>query len=410
MGSYPYLKDESFINRKKGDINMWTPLFSFMVFVIFMSFGDWISSLTKSRVSGLLIAMILYLIGFQTGIIPADTIASTGLTTVAGGFAIALLLVSMGTMIELPTLFAQWKTVMIALFALVGLAIASFTVSSWIVGREWALCASAPISGGIIAGQMTSAAAQEAGRNDLAAFAILIIGCQGFVGMPICANTLRLYCNKILSGDIVMKDLSEGEAVAKPKLIKKFPKFMAGDNTIFARIAIVAWLGYVLANALHGVINVNVMYLIVGIIAYAIGFLPKNAHFAAHANGFLMLCVMCICFGSLATISMDDLKAMFLPLVVTLLVGALFIMVFGSIMGRILKVDWRLAAAIAICCTIGYPGTQLITEEVCRALDCDEETRAKIHDHVLPPIVVSGFTTVTIASVFFAGFIIPLIF
>lgn len=389
---------------------MWTPLFSFMVFVVFMAIGDWISNLTKSRVSGLLIAMIFYLVGFQTGVIPADTIASTGLTTIAGGFAIALLLVSMGTMIELPTLFAQWKTVAIALFALVGLAIASFTVSSWIVGREWALCASAPISGGIIAGQMTSAAAQEAGRNDLAAFAMLIIGCQGFVGMPICSNMLRLYCDAILEGKIEMQDLSGGAVEDKPKLIKGFPKFMAGDNTVFARIAIVAFIGYLLSSATHGIINVNVMYLIVGIIAYAIGFLPKNSHVQAHANGFLMLCVMCICFGSLATISMDDLKAMFLPLIVTLLVGAVFIMVFGSVMGKILKVDWRLAAAIAICCTIGYPGTQIITEEVCRSLDCDEETRAKIHDHVLPPIVVSGFTTVTIASVFFAGFIIPMIF
>ncbi|MBR2594866.1 MAG: hypothetical protein IKE06_00905 [Solobacterium sp.] len=389
---------------------MWTPLFSFMVFVIFMAIGDWVSSLTKSRISGLLIAMIFYLVGFQTGIIPADSIASTGLPTIAGGFAIALLLVSMGTMIELPTLLAQWKTVSIALFALVGLALASFTVSSWIVGREWALAASAPISGGIIAGQMTSAAAMEAGRNDLAAFAMLVIGCQGFVGLPICSNMLRLYCNAILEGKIVMQDLSAGEANEKPKLIKGFPKFMAGDNTVFARIAIVAFIGYLLSTATGGIINVNVMYLLVGIVAYAIGFLPKNSHVQAHANGFLMLCVMCICFTSLATISMDDLKAMVLPLIVTLLVGAVFIMIFGSVMGRVLKVDWRLAAAIAICCTIGYPGTQIITEEVCRSLDCDEETRAKIHDHVLPPIIVSGFTTVTIASVFFAGFIIPMIF
>ena len=381
-----------------------------MVFVIFMAIGDWVSSLTKSRISGLLIAMIFYLVGFQTGIIPADSIASTGLPTIAGGFAIALLLVSMGTMIELPTLLAQWKTVSIALFALVGLALASFTVSSWIVGREWALAASAPISGGIIAGQMTSAAAMEAGRNDLAAFAMLVIGCQGFVGLPICSNMLRLYCNAILEGKIVMQDLSAGEANEKPKLIKGFPKFMAGDNTVFARIAIVAFIGYLLSTATGGIINVNVMYLLVGIVAYAIGFLPKNSHVQAHANGFLMLCVMCICFTSLATISMDDLKAMVLPLIVTLLVGAVFIMIFGSVMGRVLKVDWRLAAAIAICCTIGYPGTQIITEEVCRSLDCDEETRAKIHDHVLPPIIVSGFTTVTIASVFFAGFIIPMIF
>ena len=153
---------------------MWTALFCFMVFVVIMAIGDCVSNLTKSRVSGLFVAMVLYLIGFQTGLVPTDAVANTGIVTVAAGWGIAILLVSMGTMMDIKTLISQWKTVVIALAGLVGLAVATFTISSWIVGREWAYAAAAPISGGIVAGNITAEAGTAAGRPDIAAFAFLI--------------------------------------------------------------------------------------------------------------------------------------------------------------------------------------------------------------------------------------------
>ena len=390
---------------------MWTALFCFMVFVVIMAIGDCVSNLTKSRVSGLFVAMVLYLIGFQTGLVPTDAVANTGIVTVAAGWGIAILLVSMGTMMDIKTLISQWKTVVIALAGLVGLAVATFTISSWIVGREWAYAAAAPISGGIVAGNITAEAGTAAGRPDIAAFAFLIVGVQGFVGMPICSNLLKSYTDKIIKGEVVMQDLSGGdEGEAKPKLIKGFPKFMSSDNNILARVAITAFVGYLLSQATKGVVNFYVMCLFVGVIAYAIGFLPKNAHLVSHGSSILMLCVMSVCFGNLATISLDDLKNMIIPLIVTLLVGAVFVILFGFIIGKILKVDWRLCGAIAICCTIGYPGTGIICDEVSRNLECDEELRAKITDHITPPIIISGFTSVTIASVIFAGIMAPLIF
>ena len=75
---------------------LWTPLFSFVIFILFFAIGDWISNLTDSKVSGLLIAMLLYLVGFQTGVIPASSIDDTGLTALASNFAIMLILVGMG--------------------------------------------------------------------------------------------------------------------------------------------------------------------------------------------------------------------------------------------------------------------------------------------------------------------------
>lgn len=395
---------------------LWTPIFSFLVFVLFFAIGDWVSNLTKSRVSGLLVAMILYLVGFQTGIIPADSIASTGIPAVASNFAIMLLLVGMGTMLDLKSLAAQWKTVVIALAGLVGLAACSFTVSSWLFGRDWSLCASAPISGGIIAGQITAEAANAAGRGDLAGFAMLVIGVQGFVGIPVCGFFLRKYCAGLISGKFEMMKPKEVSDTPKKKLLDFNPKWMGGDNTVIARMALVGFLAFVISNAcadidyVKYVTNANVLYLIVGIVFCVLGFLPENAHMKAHVSGFLMLCVMSVVPGNLAKISLPDLKRMVVPLVGTLVVGSIFVCLFGAVVGKLLKVHWTMAFAIAICCTIGYPSTQLVVDEVTRNLDCDEATRTRIYDSVMPPIIVSGFTSVTIASVVFASIISKIIF
>ncbi|HIV86765.1 MAG TPA: hypothetical protein H9896_01490 [Candidatus Pygmaiobacter gallistercoris] len=397
-------------------ITLWTPLFSFLVFVLFFAIGDWVSNLTKSKISGMLIAMLLYLVGFQTGIIPATSLNDTGIPTIASNFAIMLLLVGMGTMIHLKEMIAQWKTVVVALVALVGLALCSFTVSSWLFGREWALCASAPISGGIIAGQMTSEAATAAGRPDLAGFAMLVIGCQGFVGIPICNFFVRKYCHGVLAGKITMKEPAEVKDTGKRKLLDISPKWMSGDNTIFLKMALVGWFGWLISQVCSGVpvlsyiTNANIMYLVVGIIFCVLGFLPENATVKSHANGFLMLAVLSVIPGSLASLSLSDLVKMIVPLVGTLLVGAVFICLFGAIAGKVLGVHWTIAFAIAICCTIGYPGTQIVVDEVVRSLDCDEETRTRIYNNVLPQIIVSGFTSVTVASVIFAGIVCPMIF
>ena len=395
---------------------LWTPLFSFLIFALFFAVGDWVSNLTKSKVSGLLIAMLLYLVGFQSGIIPSTSLSDTGIPAIASNFAIMLLLVGMGTMIHINELISQWKTVIVALVALVGLAICSFTVSSWLFGREWALCASAPISGGIIAGQMTAEAANAAGRPDLAGFAMLIIGCQGFVGIPICNFFTRKYCQGVLAGKIQMRAAAEVKETGKRKPLSFMPKWMAGDNTIFLKMALVGWLGYLVSRVFANVkyvkdlTNVNIMYLVMGIIFCILGFLPENAHVKSHSNGFLMLAVLSVIPGSLATLSLEDLVNMIVPLVGTLLVGAIFICLFGAIAGKLLGVHWTIAFAIAICCTIGYPGTQIVVDEVTRSLDCDEETRARIYENVMPQIIVSGFTSVTVASVIFAGIICPKIF
>ena len=59
---------------------------------------------------------------------------------------------------------------------------------------------------------------------------------------------------------------------------------------------------------------------------------------------------------------------------------------------------------------LGYPSTQIVTDDVCKALECSDEEKDKIRNYLLPKMLVAGFTTVTIASVAFAGIVAPTIF
>ena len=60
---------------------------------------------------------------------------------------------------------------------------------------------------------------------------------------------------------------------------------------------------------------------------------------------------------------------------------------------------------------IGYPGTEILTNEVVNSYtDITPEQRERMSAYLMPKIIVGGFATVTVASVIFAGIICPMIF
>ena len=81
---------------------------------------------------------------------------------------------------------------------------------------------------------------------------------------------------------------------------------------------------------------------------------------------------------------------------------------------KIIKIDEEKCTgcgfAIGACAMLGYPSTQIVTDDVCKALECSDEEKDKIRNYLLPKMLVAGFTTVTIASVAFAGIVAPTIF
>ncbi len=401
--------------------NLWaSPLFCFAVFAIIWGVGDIVSYLTKGFLPGIIVASAIYLAGFLSDIIPSNIISASGdslgnavinttLMTSVSAFVIALLLVNLGTTITISQFISEWKTVVVALCGLVGLALVSFTVSSILFGREYALCAASPIAGGAIASVMTQQAAEAAGFPVFGAFAMLVNGFQGFVGSPLSTICLKKQASKFLKSGELPKLAGESGRQYSFRIIPDMPAKLQTTFIIIAKVAIVA----IIANLLHMVltfIDVNIMYLLCGIVFCEIGFLDRQALAKANASGFLTLALVAACVSSFSSVDVAGLLDMIVPIVGCLLVGALGVGIAGAIAGKLLGWDIYISIAVALTCMVGYPATQINTEGVCKVLECDETTAARIQDYLLPKMVVGGFTTVTIASVIFAGIVTPMIF
>ena len=400
--------------------SLWTPLFSFAVFVIVFAFGDLVAEKTKGLVSSIIIGAAVYLVGFWTKIIPASSLTDTTLPAMMSAFGIAILLVHVGTIINLEDLLKEWKTVLIALIGLVGLAAISFTLSTMLFGREYALSAASPIAGGVIAGVITNESAVAAGKPELGGFAMLVVAFQMFIGMPIASFLLKNEANKLVKSGTL--DLSGDSADKKKKINLRFippmPKSLSTSSWIIGRVAIVAAIAAILANftAIPGsnptnyILNPNIAYLLFGILFCEFGFLEKNALNKANAYGFVGIALMSIVPGSFASISFKAFLGMIYPLIGTLILGSLGIAVFAVIAGKLLGYSPAMSITIGLTALIGYPGTQVITNEVTNGLDASDEEKAAVSEILLPKMLVGGFTTVTIASVVFAGIIAPMIF
>ena len=77
--------------------------------------------------------------------------------------------------------------------------------------------------------------------------------------------------------------------------------------------------------------------------------------------------------------------------------------IFSFIIGKILKVSKNMAFAVSLTALYGFPADYIITNEVIKALTEDEKEREVLTSHMLPPMLVGGFISVTIVSVVLAG-------
>lgn len=399
---------------------IWTPLFSFTLFALLFGLGNVISNKTKGLISSVIVLCVLYLLGFWTNIIPADSVATTQFPSLMSAFGLALLITNLGTMIDLADFLKEWKTVLASLAALVGLGVFSFTISSALFGREYALAAASPISGGIVAGIITNDYAIAAGRPEIGGFAMLLVGFQIFVGLPLTSFLLKREANRLVKQDMGSQSLGEttGKKKINIRIFPEMPKSMQNDAVYLAKLGIVGIIAYAVSqltiipgsNPTNYYLNPNIAYLLFGLLFTELGFLEKQSLAKAGCMGFLMMGMIAIVPSSLNTITLEVFIDMIVPILGTLIVGAIALMLFGLIAGKLLGFSKELSMAIGLTAMVGYPGTQIATEEIVRNLDCGEEEREKIMNYLLPKMLIGGFTTVTIASVVFAGIVSPMIF
>ena len=176
---------------------------------------------------------------------------------------------------------------------------------------------------------------------------------------------------------------------------------------MLGKLGFVAWLatqlGRVVIPGLNMTISGAVYALILGVIFTSIGFLDENAINKANSYGIIMFALMMYVFDGLKDCTPEMLSSIICPMILLIVVGVIGMVILCFIASKILKVSFLMATATALTALYGFPPNAIITEATCTALAQTPEEKEFLMSKMFPPMIVGGFTTVTITSVVIAG-------
>ena len=178
--------------------------------------------------------------------------------------------------------------------------------------------------------------------------------------------------------------------------------------TTFICLAIAAafmWLAQILGELCQGWVNMSIWCMVFGIIARNTGLVPSNLlRDYAKANGFFSFLSLCTIIPSLAKVDLSMLPTIgFATVVIFVAVLVFTFIVFYLTPAWKIVGSKNLSIGIAMCQMIGYPGTELIATEITNAVAQTPEERDAVSAKIQTAYVISGFTSVTILSVFIAS-------
>ena len=216
---------------------------------------------------------------------------------------------------------------------------------------------------------------------------------------------------KYRNGEIAVKEEKDGADGQKPhelKLFRKMPTKYNTDYFKFFRLAIVGYLAYLTSELLAPLLTVSpyVLCLIYGVLATSVGFLERQVLQKANGFGLAILALMLFIFDGLKAATPDMMLDIMYPLIGCIVLGVIGMYIFSFLMGKVLKVSKEMAFAVSLTALYGFPADYIITNEVITALTEDEKERDMLTSHMLPPMLVGGFISVTIVSVILAGFFV----
>ncbi|QIK70618.1 hypothetical protein G7062_10020 [Erysipelothrix sp. HDW6C] len=384
------------------------PVLAFTAVMLIWTVSDIIAKRTKSLLSSLFVASVIFLIGFKTNFIPADILQSSSLLTL-GTTVLGFIIIHIGTMISIKELKSQWKTVVIGVSAIIGITVALLVFGPMFESLNYAIAAIGGISGGTISIIMVQDAALALGLVSVAVLPVLISAFQGIIGFPLTSIILKKEAQR-LQKEYRNGTLEVVEVVAKEDGSKTMlpAAFQTTAGTLFI-VGVVMLLATYISGLTGGILNTFIVALILGVALREFGILKANILNGIDAYGLMMLSIMIIIFGPLSTISVTDLVELIIPLTLSFLVGVTGSIVFASIAGKLLGYSPLMAIAVGLTSLYGFPGTMILSQEAAKSVGTDEAEIQAIESQILPKMIIAGFSTVTITSVFVTGLIVTLI-
>ena len=184
-------------------------------------------------------------------------------------------------------------------------------------------------------------------------------------------------------------------------LIHRIPDKWNSPILMLGKLGLIGWFATQLGNITG--ISGAIWALVLGVFFTTIGFLETNLLNRANSYQIIMFALMMYVFDGLKDCTPAMLKSIIVPMVVLIFIGVLGMAIFSFVIAKILKMSFPLAFANGLTALYGFPCDAIITESTCNALGETEEERQYLMSKMFPSMIVGGFITVTITSVFIAG-------
>ena len=376
--------------------------------------GEVVSTVTKAWIPSVFVTAIVMLVGYWT-VFPHDLVSDSKMIPFGSTLGIYLLITHMGTVISLKQLKAQWKTIVVCLSGLAGMCVLSWFICPLFMDKTLVIAGLPPLTGGIIAATTMQTAAANAGLEVAAVFAITMYCVQGFAGYPITAVCLQVEGKRLLKefrdGGSVPVALAENPMAMvdepdRKTLIPPVPKKFDSAVVTLIKLGIVAWFATLLGGVSFpfiGKISGAIWALVLGVIFTTLGFLDRNSLNRANSYGIVMFALMMYVFDGLKDCTPEMLVSIIVPMLVLIVIGVFGMAVASFIIAKVLKMSFPLAFANGLTALYGFPCDAIITESTCKSLAQTDDEFNFLMSKMFPSMIVGGFVTVTITSVFIAG-------
>ncbi|MBD7909345.1 hypothetical protein [Sporosarcina gallistercoris] len=382
------------------------PLIATVLIFSLIALGEWLSIISRARIPMLLTAMVGFLVLTWTGIFPKDILELSQFAAL-GAILIGPAIVHMGTMIPFSLVKTQYKAVVIALGGVLVSGILILLIVPLLFDYPTAVAGVGPVSGGIIALLVTSEKLKELGLTSIVIIPALVVAFQGVVGMPLAMHFMKKYAGviqgQIDDGSFVAMSGEDAEQEEAAQKKKKNP----------LRTSAVLKLFFVFAGASVGImlgtitpIHYTLWCLLIGVIGLKIGLFESSELERANSFTVTMIGIIFVVIGTMAGVTPGQVLENLPAIIAILGIGSIGISIGGYVTAKLVKWHPYKGMPVALTALFGFPGDYILCEEVSRSCARNEKEEKLIFNELLAPMIIGGFTTVTVASVIIAGILI----
>ena len=371
-----------------------------------IALGEWLSIVSRARIPMLLTAMLGFLVLSWTGIFPKDILESSQFPAL-GAILIGPAILHMGTMIPFSLLKSQIKAVIISLGGVIFSGILILIIVPLVFDYPTAVAGVGPISGGIIALIITSDKLAEIGLSSLVVIPALIVAFQGVMGMPLAMTFMRKYAVKIqkdMDNGTFIPMVQEAELDVEETKKKKQSPFKSSTTLKLFYVFVGAAIGVGLGTVTP--IHYSLWCLAIGVIGLKLGLFEPKSLEKANSFTIAMIGIIFVVIGTMADVTPSQVLNNLPSILLILVIGTVGITIGGYLMSKLVKWDPYKGMPVALTALFGFPGDYILCDEVSRSIGRDEKEAKIIFNELLAPMLIGGFTTVTVASVIIAGVLI----